>query len=105
MHIVQLILRPTEYEKAVINKRFHAVSHIHNVCVKHAKKLLMQLNHEDEYPLWRSEYCKLLKQKKLSRADRTRKLKLSKTDVGPPSGNRPFKMGTPVVHIKVWGGY
>ena len=31
MHIVQLILRPTEYEKAVINKRFHAVSHIHNV--------------------------------------------------------------------------
>lgn len=31
MHTVQLILRPTEYEKAVINKRFHAVSHIHNV--------------------------------------------------------------------------
>lgn len=32
MHTVQLILRPAEYEKAVINKRFHAVSHIHNVC-------------------------------------------------------------------------
>ena len=49
MHTVQLILRPTEYEKAVINKRFHAVSHIHNVCVKHAKKLLMQLDHDNEY--------------------------------------------------------
>ena len=66
MHTVQLILRPTEYEKAVINKRFHAVSHIHNVCGKHAKKLLMQLDHDNEYQSWRSEYCKLLKQKKLS---------------------------------------
>ena len=35
MHTVQLILRPTEYEKAVINKRFHAVSHIHNVSNTH----------------------------------------------------------------------
>lgn len=26
MHTVQLILRPTEYEKAVINKRFHAMA-------------------------------------------------------------------------------
>ena len=78
MHTVQLILRPTEYEKAVINKRFHAVSHIHNVCVKHAKKLLMQLNHDKEYQSWRSEYCKLLKQKELSKADRTRRLELSK---------------------------
>ena len=49
-----------------INKRFHAVSHIHNVCGKHAKKLLMQLDHDNEYQSWRSEYCKLLKQKKLS---------------------------------------
>lgn len=49
MHTVQLILRPAEYEKAVINKRFHAVSHIHNVCVKHARKLLMRLDHDKEY--------------------------------------------------------
>lgn len=46
MHTVQLILRPTEYEKSIIDKRFYAVSHIHNVCVKHAKKLFIQLNHE-----------------------------------------------------------
>lgn len=78
MHTVQLILRPTEYEKSVIDKRFHAVSHIHNVCVKHAKKLLMQLNHDNEYQSWRSEYGALLKQKKLSKADRMRKLELSK---------------------------
>ena len=78
MHTVQLILRPAEYEKAVINKRFHAVSHIHNVCVKHARKLLMQLGHDKEYQSWRSEYCRLLKQEKLSKADRTRRLELSK---------------------------
>ena len=78
MHTVQLILRPAEYEKAVINKRFHAVSHIHNVCVKHARKLLMRLDHDKEYQSWRSEYCKLLKQKKLSKADRTRRLELLK---------------------------
>lgn len=78
MHTVQLILRPTEYEKVVINKRFHAVSHIHNVCVKHAKKLLMQLDHDNEYQSWHSEYCALSKQKDLSKVDRTRKLELSK---------------------------
>lgn len=78
MHTVQLILRPTEYEKAVINKRFHAVSHIHNVCVKYAKKLLMQIDHDKEYQSWRSEYCMLSKQKELSKADRTRRLELSK---------------------------
>lgn len=78
MHTVQLILRPAEYEKAVINKRFHAVSHIHNVCVKHARKLLMRLDHDKEYQSWRSEYCRLLKQEKLSKADRTRRLELSK---------------------------
>lgn len=78
MHSVQLILKPTEYEKSVIDKRFHAVSHIHNVCVKHAKKLLMQLDHDNEYQSWRSEYGALLKQKKLSKTDRMRKLELSK---------------------------
>lgn len=78
MHTVQLILRPTEYEKVVINKRFHAVSHIHNVCVKHAKKLLMQLDHDNEYQSWHREYCALSKQKDLSKVDRTRKLELSK---------------------------
>ena len=78
MHTVQLILKPTEYEKSVIDKRFHAVSHIHNVCVKHAKKLLMQLSHDNEYQSWRSEYCALSKQKDLSKTDRTRRLELSK---------------------------
>ena len=78
MHTVQLILRPAEYEKSVINKRFHAVLHIHNVCVKHAKKLLMQLDHDKEYQSWHSEHCRLLKQEELSKADRTRRLELSK---------------------------
>ena len=102
MHTVQLILRPAEYEKAVINKRFHAVSHIHNVCVKHARKLLMRLDHDKEYQSWRSEYCKLLKQKKLSKADRTRRLELSKQMSARRQEIGLSKMGTPVIHKSLW---
>ena len=40
MHTIQIPLRTTKYDKQVINKRFHALSHVHNILVKHAKKLL-----------------------------------------------------------------
>lgn len=102
MHTVQLILRPTEYEKAVINKRFHAVSHIHNVCVKHAKKLLVQLDHDSEYQSWRGEYCELLKQKKPSKSDRVRKLELSK-QMSVRRQETGLSKGALQSHIKVCG--
>ena len=35
MHTVRLLLSTTEYDKQVLEKRFRAVSHIHNVLVKH----------------------------------------------------------------------
>ena len=40
MHTVRLLLDTTKYDEYIINRRFHAVSHIHNVLVKHAMKLL-----------------------------------------------------------------
>lgn len=90
MHTVQLLLRPTAYECSELDRRFHAISHIHNVCVSHADKLLVRLEHDNEYQAWRKEYLSIPKEskgapakhrKKLSSlmADRRKELGLSKT--------------------------
>lgn len=44
MHTVQLLLKPTTYEREEMERRFHALSHIHNVCIKHMRKLLKMKN-------------------------------------------------------------
>ena len=49
MHTVRLLLSTTEYDKQVLEKRFRAVSHIHNVLVKHARKCLKRLSCDKEY--------------------------------------------------------
>lgn len=77
MHTVQLLLRPTAYEKLEIERRFHAISHIHNVCVKHMWKQLALLLRDREYQAWRSEYIVLIKNDKLSKAEKIRKKELS----------------------------
>ena len=38
MHTVQLLLKTSKYERHEIDRRFHALAHLHNVCVKHARK-------------------------------------------------------------------
>lgn len=76
MHTVQLLLRPTEYECHEIDRRFHALSHIHNVCVKHARKLLIRLDHDNEYQAWRREYSSFPKKKKLPKPDQIRREEL-----------------------------
>ena len=48
MHTVRLLLKLTEYDRQILGKRFHAVSHIHNVLVKHAKKQLQKLYNDQE---------------------------------------------------------
>ena len=35
MHTVQLLLKTSKYERHEIDRRFHALAHLHNVCVKH----------------------------------------------------------------------
>lgn len=77
MHTVQLPLKTTAYDCQVMEKRFHAVSHVHNVLVKHAKKCLVSLNHDSEYLSAKSEYCSLLKKNKLSADEKVLKRQLS----------------------------
>ena len=45
MHTVQLLLKPSKYERYEIDRRFRALAHLHNVCVKHARKSLTTTPH------------------------------------------------------------
>ena len=77
MHTIQLLLKTTAYDRQVLEKRFHVVSHVHNVMVKHAKKCLVSLNHDSEYLSAKSEYCSLLKKNRLSADEKALKKQLS----------------------------
>ena len=77
MHTVRLLLSTTQYDKQILEKRFHAVSHIHNVLVKHAKKCLKKLSCDKAYQSLKGEYSGLLKKSKLSKEERTSKKELS----------------------------
>ena len=70
MHTVRLLLNTTEYDRQVFEKRFHAANHIHNVLVKHARKLLTKLSHDREYQALKGRYAELMKKDRLSAKDR-----------------------------------
>ena len=88
MHTLQLPLKTTSYDNHQIVRRFHAVSHIHNVTVKHAIKLMNQLKHDKVYCSYLSEYASIKKKEKLSSADKKRLKALSKlmSDIRLPIG-------------------
>ena len=44
MHTVQLLLKTSKYERHEIDRRFRALAHLHNVCVKHARKCMIRLS-------------------------------------------------------------
>ena len=48
MHTVQLLLKTSKYERHEIDRRFHALAHLHNVCVKHARKCMIRLQHDND---------------------------------------------------------
>lgn len=77
MHTVRLLLKTTAYDNQTIEKRFRAIWHIHNVLVKHAKKLLKKLKADKEYQILLCEYQTLLKKEKLTTSDKKRKKQLS----------------------------
>ncbi len=77
MHTVRLKLKTTAYDGSVITRRFHALSHIHNVLVKHVRKLLIRLEHDAGYTALLAEYSGLLKKDKLSKTERSTKKDLS----------------------------
>ena len=49
MHTVQLLLKPSKYERYEIDRRFRALAHLHNVCVKHARKCMIRLQYDKDY--------------------------------------------------------
>jgi len=77
MHVVRLKLLTTAYDEAILEKRFHAISHIHNVLVKHAKYSLKKLSCDKEYQSLKAEYILLLKKNKLSVDEKSYKKQLS----------------------------
>ena len=61
MHTVQLLLKTSKYERYEIDRRFHALAHLHNVCVKHARKCMIRLQHDKRYAELRQLYNELVK--------------------------------------------
>ena len=79
MHTLRLLLNTTNYDKEIINKRFFALSHIHNVLVKHAKKLLKRLEADTQYQNCLKEYTDLLKKEKPTKEEVLKKKELPST--------------------------
>ena len=61
-----------------MDQRFRAAVHIHNVLVKHAKKLLNKLKYDKQYQDFMKEYRYILKKSKLSVKEKQRKNELSR---------------------------
>lgn len=77
MHTVRLKLETDKEQRDMLERSFHALSHIHNVLVAHVRKLLCQLEHNHEYQAMREAYIDLLGRKKLSREEECQKKALS----------------------------
>lgn len=56
MHTLTIPLKTTKYDRQIMIKRFYAASKVHNTIVKHARKLLIQLDHDKEYQELRDSY-------------------------------------------------
>ena len=78
MHTVQLLLKTSKYERHEIDRRFHALAHLHNVCVKHARKCMIRLQHDKRYAELRQLYNELVKKEKMSKEEKSQKKKLAK---------------------------
>lgn len=78
MHTVTLRLKTLPWQEVMINRRFHALSHLHNTAVSHCKKLLRVLERDKEYQELRTRYTELLRKDKLTAADKKEKAFLSK---------------------------
>ena len=61
MHTVQLLLKTSKYERHEIDRRFRALAYLHNVCVKHARKCMIRLQHDKRYAELRQLYNELVK--------------------------------------------
>ena len=70
MHTIRFKLETTVYDRQVMEKRFRALSHIHNVMVKHAKKLLKKLAANAEYQELKKQHSALKKIPEMSPSEK-----------------------------------
>ena len=86
MHTVQLLLKTSKYERHEIDRRFHALAHLHNVCVKHARKCMIRLQHDKRYAELRQLYNE--KRKNVERGE------IAKEKIGKAISSLPYRSGT-----------
>lgn len=79
MHTLTLHLKTSPDDEIVINNRFRALAHVHNVTVKYARKLIVRLKYDKEYQLWLREYREInaIDEKRRSKAQKARRKELS----------------------------
>lgn len=68
-----LLLGTTKSDRHVLEQRFYAMNHLHNVMAKHARKLLIRLEHDHDYQDALKEYISLSKLSKPSKQQKARK--------------------------------
>ena len=68
MYIVRLRIATTKEDEYEIDRRFHALSHLHNVMVRHGRALMTQLRQDKEYQHLKEQYRKLSKAGKKEKA-------------------------------------
>ena len=89
MHTVQLLLKTSKYERHEIDRRFHALAHLHNVCVKHARKCMIRLQHDKRYAELRQLYNELVKKRK-----NVERGEIAKEKIGKAISSLPYRTGT-----------
>ena len=57
MHTVQLLLKTSKYERHEIDRRFHALAHLHKY--KACRKCMIRLQHDKRYAELRQLYNEL----------------------------------------------
>lgn len=78
MHVLNLLIDTTKYERQIINKRFNIYARMYNINVKHVKKLITRLERNKDYKSYLNEYKQLLQKSKLNKSEKHRKTELSR---------------------------
>lgn len=103
MHTVQLPLVTTKQDSYEIDRRFHAISHIHNVLVKHVRKLLCRLSHDKEYQGWLSAYVLLKKKEAEDRDGLTKEEARQKTTLSKSMSGRRKELALTKAGLESYG--
>ena len=78
MHVLNLLIDTTKYQKQIINKRFNIYARLYNIAVKHVKKLITRLECNTDYKTYLNEYKQLLQKSQLTKSEKHRKTELNK---------------------------